>query len=194
MARLPDLPVEEEGRLTDARLRENFIERVFAYQRVRTLFDSRWVHGDLVTFHTAHKLTLMAHAPVAYTALGRLVAGGRSVARRDMAVRYTSEFMRALAAVATPKRHANVLQHMLGYFKKSIDADARAELLTLIDDYRLGRIPLIVPITLMKHHVRRQGVAYLEGQVYLPPILSAYVDATMLVVRAGGLPARSWGV
>jgi uncharacterized protein YbgA (DUF1722 family)/uncharacterized protein YbbK (DUF523 family) len=169
MARLPTLPVEEEGRLTDARLRENFIERVFAYQRVRTLFDSRWSQGDLVAFHTAHKLTLMAHSPVAYRALGQLVAGGRSTAKRELAEQYESGFMRALTVVATPKRHANVLQHMLGYFKTSIDADARAELLSVIDDYRLGRLPLIVPITLMKHHVRRQGVAYLQGQVYLQP-------------------------
>ena len=136
---------------------------------VRALFDRRWSQGDLVAFHTAHKLTLMAHSPLAYTALGRLVARGRSAPKRELADEYESAFMKALAVVATPKRHANVLQHMLGYFKTSIDADARAELLTIIDDYRLGRLPLIVPVTLMKHHVRRQGVAYLEGQVYLQP-------------------------
>jgi len=169
MTRLPNLPVEEEGRLTDARLRENFIERVFAYQRVRRLFESRWTQGGLVAFHTAHKLTLMAHSPVAYAALGRLVARGKSMPRRVLADEYESSFMRALAVVATPQKHANVLQHMLGYFKTSIDADARAELLDLIEEHRQGRVPLVVPIALMKHHVRRQGVAYLAGQVYLDP-------------------------
>jgi uncharacterized protein YbgA (DUF1722 family)/uncharacterized protein YbbK (DUF523 family) len=169
MARLPDLPVEEEGRLADPRLRENFIERVFAYRRVRVLFESRWTYGQLVAFHTAHKLTLMAHSPAAYRALGQLVANGRSTPRAEFARQYESGFMRALALVATPKRHANVLQHMLGYFKNSLDADSKKEILSLIDDHREGRVPLIVPITLMKHHVRRHRVPYLEGQVYLDP-------------------------
>jgi uncharacterized protein YbgA (DUF1722 family) len=169
IAKLPNLPVAEEGRLADARLRENFIERVFAYQRIRALFDSRWSYGDLVEFHTAHKLTLMAHSPAAYRALGRFVAAGASTPRATLARSYESAFMTALATIATPSRHANVLQHMLGYFKRTLDADARSELLALIDDHRQGRAPLVVPITLMKHHVRRQHVAYLERQVYLDP-------------------------
>ncbi|MBZ5560069.1 MAG: DUF523 and DUF1722 domain-containing protein [Acidobacteriia bacterium] len=111
MTRLPNLPVEEEGRLSDPRLRENFVERVFAFQRVRRLFSSRWTQGDLVAFHTAHKLTLMAHSPSAYRALGRLVAEGASLDRRALALRYEAEFMQALAVVATPKRHANVDPH-----------------------------------------------------------------------------------
>jgi uncharacterized protein YbgA (DUF1722 family)/uncharacterized protein YbbK (DUF523 family) len=169
MARFPTLPVEEEGRLGDPRLRENFVERVFAYRRLRTLFGGRWSVGDLVEFHTAHKLTLMAHSPSAYQALGRLVAAARERKRAELADEYERAFMKALTIVATPKRHANVLQHMLGYFKKSLDGDARAELLGLIDDHRQGRIPLVVPMTLMKHHVRRQGIAYLAGQSYLDP-------------------------
>jgi uncharacterized protein YbgA (DUF1722 family)/uncharacterized protein YbbK (DUF523 family) len=169
MTQFPTLPVEEEGRLGDPRLRENFIERVFAYRRLRTLLEGRWSVGDLVRFHTAHKLTLMAHSPSAYQALGRLVATASGRKRAELAAEYEHGFMAALTIIATPKRHANVLQHMLGYFKKSLDTDARTELLGLIDDHRQGRLPLIVPMTLMKHHVRREGVAYLAGQSYLDP-------------------------
>jgi uncharacterized protein YbgA (DUF1722 family)/uncharacterized protein YbbK (DUF523 family) len=169
LTRFPNLPVEEEGRLADSRLRENFIERVFAYHRVRALFESQWTLGDLVAFHTAHKLTLMAHAPSAYQSLGRLVATARSRGRADLAERYENAFMRALTTIATPRRHANVLQHMLGYFKKTLEADSRAEIAGLIDDHRNGLVPLIVPITLIRHHVRRQHVHYLAGQVYLDP-------------------------
>ena len=169
MARLPSLPVEEEGRLADPRLRDNFVERVFAYQRLRTLFDRRWTQGDLVRFHTAHKLTLMAHSPKAYRALGQVVAGAIRQSRADVEADYESGLMGALAEIATPRRHANVLQHMLGYFKKTLDVDARTELLDIIEQHRQERVPLVVPMTLMKHHARRQKVAYLQGQVYLDP-------------------------
>jgi uncharacterized protein YbgA (DUF1722 family)/uncharacterized protein YbbK (DUF523 family) len=169
MARLPNLPVEEEGRLGDPRLRENFVERVFVYRRLCALFEGRWRVGDVVAFHTAHKLTLMAHSPTAYRELGPLVADTKARPRAAFAEEYQSRFMRAMAMVATPKRHANVLQHMLGYFSQAIDADARNELLALIEEHRVGRVPLIVPMTLMRHHVRRQQVAYLLGQTYLEP-------------------------
>lgn len=169
MAQLPDLPVEEEGRLGDPRLRENFVERVFAYRSLRRLFTGRWTTGDVVQFHTAHKLTLMAHSPQAYRQLGQLVAEAKSHARAEFASAYQSRFMKALATVATPKRHANVLQHMLGYFSDSIDARARAELLAVIEEHRLGFVPLIVPMTLIRHYVRRLEVAYLAGQTYLEP-------------------------
>jgi uncharacterized protein YbgA (DUF1722 family)/uncharacterized protein YbbK (DUF523 family) len=169
IARMPSLPVEEEGRLSDPPLRENFIERVFAYQRLRRLFDSPWSVGDLVRFHTAHKLTLMAHSPVAYRGLGQLVANAHAHARADLEAIYQTRFMTAMSIVATPKRHANVLQHMLGYFKNTLDADARAEILELIEEHRQSTVPLIVPLTLMRHHVRRHQVTYLQGQTYLEP-------------------------
>ncbi|MGE3958109.1 MAG: YbgA family protein [Vicinamibacterales bacterium] len=169
MARMPNLPVEEEGRLGDPRLRENFVERVFAYRRLTALFAWRWTVGDVVRFHTAHKLTLMAHSPVAYRELGRLVAEAKATPRQAFATEYQERFMRALAIIATPKRHANVLQHMLGYFSKAIDEDARNELLGLIEEHRQGQVPLIVPMTLMRHHVRRQRVDYLLGQTFLEP-------------------------
>ena len=115
--RFPLLPLEEEGRLNDPRLRENFVERIFAYRRLTALFAPRWTMGDVVRFHTAHKLTLMAHKPLAYQRLGQLVASGKSAVRREFQDRYSSEFMAAMATMATPRRHTNVLQHMLGYFK-----------------------------------------------------------------------------
>jgi uncharacterized protein YbgA (DUF1722 family) len=167
--RFPSLPVEEEGRLSDPRLRENFVERVFAYSRLRRLFSGRWNLGALVRFHAAHKLILMAHSPEAYRQLGRLVARARSVGRADLERRYTQMFMSALTVIATPRRHANVLQHMAGYFKKRLDASSRAELGTAIDDYRRGLVPLVVPVTLLRLHVRVHSVAYLAGQRYLAP-------------------------
>ena len=169
VTRFPMLPVEEEGRLNDPRLRENFIERIFAYRRLMALFAARWSMGDVVRFHTAHKLTLMAHMPEAYRRLGRLVASGKSTPRREFQDRYSSEFMTALSAIATPRRQANVLQHMLGYFKQTLDRESRAELLALIQDYAGGRVPLVVPLTLFGHHIRRCGVPYLAEQVYLRP-------------------------
>ena len=167
--RFPYLPVEEEGRLTDPRLRDNFVERVFAYWRLRGLFSGRWDRGALVRFHTAHKLILMAHSPEAYQRLGRLVAGAKGTSRTVLERSYTEAFMTALAAIATPRRHTNVLQHMTGYFKKLLDQASRAELLATIDDYGRGLVPLVVPITLLRHHVRLHNVAYLAGQLYLDP-------------------------
>ncbi|HUE85410.1 MAG TPA: DUF1722 domain-containing protein [Vicinamibacterales bacterium] len=167
--RFPALPVEEEGRLLHPRLRENFVERVFAYWRLRGLFSRRWNLGALVAFHTAHKLILMAHSPAAYRELGRIVARARSIPRGELEHRYTEMFMSALTVIATPRRHANVLQHMAGYFKEHLDAESRRELGAAIADYRRGFVPLVVPMTLLRHHVRVHGIAYLAGQRYLAP-------------------------
>jgi uncharacterized protein YbbK (DUF523 family)/uncharacterized protein YbgA (DUF1722 family) len=144
--RCPNLPIEEEGRLSDPRLRDNFVERVFAYGRLRALFDGRWNQGALVRFHAAHKLTLMAHSPAAYQQLGRLVAQGASLARHDLTRQYSQAFMGALSIIATRRRHANALQHMAGYFNERLDRDSKAELLGAIDDYVRELVPLVVPI------------------------------------------------
>jgi uncharacterized protein YbgA (DUF1722 family)/uncharacterized protein YbbK (DUF523 family) len=167
--RFPGLPIEDEGRLRDARLCENFVERIFAYRRLSALFRDGWSTGDLVRFHTAHKLTLLAHQPVAYSTLGRLVAAAASMDRRELQRRYTSPFMAALATLATPPRHANVLQHMLGYFKRVLDDGSRAEVLDTIRQYVAGVVPLVVPLTLFAHHVRRHSIGYLSGQTYMRP-------------------------
>ena len=165
----PDLPVEEEGRLADPRLRENFVERVFAYRRLRNLFGGKWDTGALVRFHTAHKLILMAHSPDAYRRLGRLVARARALPAKDVERQYTGEFMSALAVIATPRKHTNVLQHMAGYLKDKLNPAAKAELHSAIDDYHRELVPLVVPLTLLRHYVRLHDVAYLAGQLYLEP-------------------------
>ena len=167
--RLPMLPVEEEGRLTDPRLRENFIERVFAYDRLTRLFDSRWTVGALVQFHTAHKMTLLAHVPDAYRRLGQLVARAKAMKRPALQRDYMTLFMETLRVLATPRRQVNVLQHMLGHLKDALDPASRHELLALIEAHGAGHVPLVVPLTLMRHHVRRCDVNYLAGQVYLDP-------------------------
>jgi len=169
LSRFPRLPVEEEGRLSDPRLRDNFIERVFAYVRLRALFAARWTIGDLVRFHTSHKMALLAHSTALYNEMGRLVAGASSLARTDIEGRYRGLFMDALGKMATARRHTNVLLHMAGHFKNLLDGDDRGELLSSIEDYRRGLVPLIVPITLIKHHVRVHHVEYLAGQIYLDP-------------------------
>jgi uncharacterized protein YbgA (DUF1722 family)/uncharacterized protein YbbK (DUF523 family) len=165
----PILPVEEEGRLHDAGLRENFVERIFAYRRLRSFFERRWSVGGLVAFHTAHKLQLMAHSPKAYQFLGRLVAAAKGIPRGELRERYQSEFMGALSRRATRSRHVNVLQHCIGHFRKRLEDESRAELAGLIEDYRGELVPLVVPITMIGHFVRRLRVEYLAGQVYLEP-------------------------
>jgi uncharacterized protein YbgA (DUF1722 family)/uncharacterized protein YbbK (DUF523 family) len=169
LARFPNLPVEEEGRLADPRLRENFIERVFAYWRLRRFFGARWTTGGLVAFHTAHKMALLAHSTTAYTTLGRLVAGAAGTPRAWLRDECEAGFMTALAGMATPRRHANVLMHMAGHLKTKLDAPSKQELLSTIDEYRRGLVPLVVPLTLLRHYVRVHQVAYLAGQTYLEP-------------------------
>jgi uncharacterized protein YbgA (DUF1722 family)/uncharacterized protein YbbK (DUF523 family) len=169
MARMPLLPVEEEGRLHDPQLRENFVERVFAYRRLKDLFHGRWTVGDLVRFHTAEKLLLLAHDTEGYRQLGRIVAKAKATSREELPGLYGEIFMRAMAKPATPGKQTNVLQHMAGYFKDSLPDDEKAELHDAIRDYRRRLVPLVVPLTLIRHHVRKLGVTYLQGQTHLAP-------------------------
>jgi uncharacterized protein YbgA (DUF1722 family)/uncharacterized protein YbbK (DUF523 family) len=169
LRKLPLLPVEEEGRLNDPLLRENFIERVFAYRRLRALFAARWTVGDLVRFHTAEKLLLLAHEPRSYQVLGRLVATARKHPRAEVETSYGETFTQALRVLATRGKNCNVLQHMAGYFKDRLGPGEKAELQETIADYRRGLVPLVVPITLLRHHLRKHGSPYLEGQSYLEP-------------------------
>jgi len=165
----PTLPIEEEGRLEDPGLRENFVERIFAYARLRALWSGRWTLRALIDFHTAHKMALLAHSTDGYRALGRLVAQAKSLPRGELRDRYEAGFMATLAKPATPGRHANVLMHLLGHLKADLDAGDKQELLALIDEQRRGHLPLVVPMTLLAHHARRVGSAYLLGQTYLTP-------------------------
>lgn len=167
IAKHPQLPIEEEGRLHDPRLRENFFEQVFAYRRLKNIFRSRWRIGDLVAFHASEKLLLMAHDPRAQTPLGRIVAEAKDRDRKAVCSEYQTGFMRILSQLATTRKHCNVLQHILGYFRKLLDTAYRQELVAVIKDFRSGLVPLIVPVTLMRHHVHRLDVEYLANQTYL---------------------------
>lgn len=169
MSRHPLIPVEEEGRLRDPRLRENFFERVFAYWRMKKLFDSRWRVGDLVRFHASEKLLLMAHDPKAHRLLGRIVAGAKGRPRRELVTEYRTSFSDILKKLATIRKHCNVLHHVLGYFKKLLTSEDRREILDVIEDFRYGHVPLVVPVTLLRHHVRCHEVTYLSDQSYLEP-------------------------
>jgi len=169
MDAFPMLPVEEEGRLTDLPLRDNFITRVFSYRRLTALRDSAPRAADLVAFHTAHKYLLLAHSPPHYARLGRLTADLRRVPRSEWIERYGRGFMEALKVKATTRKHVNVLQHIMGFFKDRLTAGEKRELLGLIADYAGGLVPLIVPITLINHYVARFEVTYVAEQVYLRP-------------------------
>ncbi|MDP1945862.1 MAG: DUF523 and DUF1722 domain-containing protein [Nitrospirota bacterium] len=165
----PLIPVEEEGRLYDAPLRENFIERVFCYRRYQDLLQTGVTRQALVQFHTIHKYLLMAHSPQQYQVLGRLVGQAEQYRPKELANRYGELFMKALAMKATVRKHVNVLQHILGYFKDRSGAQEKAELLDVIGDYHRGLTPLVVPLTLIKHYVRIFDVSYIRDQVYLNP-------------------------
>jgi len=165
----PLIPVEEEGRLNDPYLRENFIERIFTMKRWRETLAKRRSVGTLVDFHTRHKLLILSHRPKHYRAMGKLVATGKSLPIKELYATYEATLTEALRLRTTLKKNRNVLQHMLGYFKKQLTPDEKQELLEIIDDYRKGLVPLVVPITLFNHYVRKYQQPYLARQVYLRP-------------------------
>jgi uncharacterized protein YbgA (DUF1722 family)/uncharacterized protein YbbK (DUF523 family) len=165
----PLLPVEEDGRLHDVILRENFIERIFTLKRWREIFSRKISRGDLVVFHTRHKLLILSHSTKHCQTMGKLIASLKDIPFKELYTHYERLLMEALALKATRKKHANVLQHMMGYFKKQLASDEKQELLDSIDHYREGSIPLIVPITLINHYVRKYDQPYLKQQNYLNP-------------------------
>jgi len=165
----PLIPVEEEGRLCDPTLRENFIERVFCYRRWQDLVQSGVTRQALVQFHAIHKYLLLAHHPQQCEVLGRLIGQAHHHRPKELAHRYGKLFMKALAVKATVRKHVNVLQHILGYFKERLGAHEKAELLGVIGDYHHGLTPLIVPLTLIRHYVQIFDVTYILDQVYLNP-------------------------
>ena len=169
MDQFPLLPVEEDGRMHDPVIRENFIERIFVYRRWRELVAGRRKISALIEFHMRHKLLILSHSPVIYREMGRLVAGVKEVGLNESFERYQALLMEALRLKATVKKHINVLQHMAGYFKKELSPDEKKELLTIIDRYGRELVPLIVPITLLDHYVRKYDQTYLKQQLYLNP-------------------------
>jgi uncharacterized protein YbgA (DUF1722 family)/uncharacterized protein YbbK (DUF523 family) len=169
MEHFPFLPVEEEGRMHDPSIRENFIERIFALSRWRDLIAGNGSRGGLIDFHAKHKFLILSHSNKHYREMGRLVAASKRIPTKELFEKYQTSLMEALKLRATPKKNANVLMHMAGYFKDKITADEKAELLEVIDLYRRELLPLIAPITLVNHYVRKYDQPYLRGQYYLNP-------------------------
>ena len=169
MEHFPLLPVEEEGRLHDPKLRENFIESIFTLKRWRDLLKDHPTRGKLVAFHTEHKLLILSHSPKHSQLMGKLVAGAKQIPPGKLYREYEALFVAALMVKTTVKKNTNVLQHMMGYFKKELSPDEKQELIEVIDGYHEGLAPLIVPITLLRHYVRKYDQPYLKEQVYLNP-------------------------
>ena len=169
MEHFPLIPVEEDGRLHDPILRENFIERVFVFKRWRETLSEKESRGDLVNYHTKHKMLILSHSPEHHRIMGKLVARAKDIPLKDLHKQYQKLFMEALRLKSTPKKNTNVLTHILGYFKKQLSADEKQELLEIIDLYRGASVPLIVPITLINHYVRKYDQPYLKEQYYLNP-------------------------
>jgi len=169
MTQFPLVPVEEEGRLCDPALRENFIERVFSYRRYQDLLQKGPTRGAVVQFHTIHKYLLLSHSQPHYQALGRLVGQADRHRPRQLALKYGELFMKALTVKATVRKHVNVLQHILGFFESHLSAQEKRELLGVIEDYHRELTPLIVPLTLIRHYVNLFEVEYIRDQVYLNP-------------------------
>lgn len=169
MEYFPLLPVEDEGRLHDPRLRENFIERIFVFKRWRETLSKGKRPGQLVDFHMQHKLLIMAHSPKHYRDMGKLVANQNKISLKDLYSQYQILLMESLAFKATVKKNTNVLYHLMGYFKNLLTSDEKQELLEVIGYYHQDHLPLIVPITLINHYVRKYAQPYLKQQVYLNP-------------------------
>jgi len=169
MEHFPLLPVEDEGRLHDPGLRENFIERIFALRRWREVLHSKQSRGSVVDFHTKHKLLILSHSPKHYQMMGMLVAKAKDLPIKELYQQYQTILMEALKLKITTKKNSNVLMHMMGYFKEQLSSDEKKELLEVIDFYRKNHIPLIVPITLINHYVRKYDQPYLKQQAYLNP-------------------------
>ena len=169
MEHFPLTPVEEDGRLHDPLLRENFIERIFTYRRYRNVMEEKKRIRSLVDFHTRNKLLLMAHSPKHLQQMGYLVAHAKQISKKEFIAQYEKLLMEAMSIKPSTAKHTNVLHHIMGYFKKDLSTDEKRELLQVVDEYRQGIIPLIVPVTLMNHYVRKYDEAYLKEQVYLNP-------------------------
>ena len=169
MMHFPLIPAEDDGRLHDPKIRENFIERIFALRRWRRTAAGGKKMGNLVDFHTRNKLLVLSHSQKHARLMGKLVAAGKQMSMTDLFSQYEAALMEALALKTTPKKHMNVLQHLMGYFKKQLSADEKQELLEIFDQYRREYVPLVVPITLINHFVRKYDQQYLKLQTYLNP-------------------------
>lgn len=165
----PLLPVEESGRLSDSLLRENFITRVFAYHNWQQLKQEGLSHKGIIEFHSRYKYVLMAHSPANYVELGRMLADAGKQDIELLAESYFESLMTQLKRLASRKTHTNVLMHLQGYLKTVLSPAEKQELVKLIEQYRTAQVPLIVPITLLKHHFNNHPNDYIAKQAYLQP-------------------------
>ena len=169
MDHFPRIPVEDDGRLHNPAIRENFIERIFSLKRWRDIAAKSPRIGKLVDFHSRNKLLLLSHSQKHYRLMGKLVANGKKLTPRKLFDQYEQLLLEALALKTTAKKNNNVLQHLMGYFKKQLTADEKQELLEVFEQYRKGYVPLLVPLTLINHYVRKYDQPYLKIQTYLNP-------------------------
>jgi len=169
MKRFPLIPVEDDGRLNDPGLRENFIERIFTVHRWQNFLNHDPDVKGLIQFHTEHKLQIMAHSPKGLRDLGKQVAKANKANLSGTLKSYYSTLMTLLKLAATTKKNVNVLYHIMGYFKKQLSADEKQELIEIIENYHKKQVPLIVPLTLLNHYVRKYNITYLKQQIYLNP-------------------------
>ena len=169
MERFPVLPVEDDRRLHDDGLHDSFIERLFTYDRWREMESSGMTAGKLVEFHTRHELLILSHSRKTLTELGALVARSGKERPAELYGSYIETLMNGLKLLATVKKNADVLMHIMGYFKKGLSGDEKKELFEVIERYRAGQIPLVVPVTLLNHYARKYRPEYLQGQYYLAP-------------------------
>ena len=167
--KFPLVPTEDEGRLNDPMIRENFIVKVFSFSRLKDLFKINFSIGKLVRFHTQQKFLLLAHSRKYYDELGQLVAKSKSLTKEVLKEEYGKTFMKALTFKATPKKNTDVLLHMMGFLKKVLSKGEKEDILNTIQDYRRGLFPLIVPVTLIRHQAKKHNIEYLKDQAYLNP-------------------------
>jgi len=169
MRQFPLIPVIDDGRLHDPPLRENFVERVFVYQRWKDFLKKSPSIKDLVAFHTEHKLLILSHSPKHLSVLGKLVADAKQIERKELFTRYMTLLMEGLQLIASVNKNTNVLMHIAGYFRKNLSPHDKQELLEIIDQYHRKYVPLIVPIVIINHYVRKFDEPYLKIQSYLNP-------------------------
>lgn len=169
LADMPHLPVEEEGRLNDQKLRENFIVRVFAYYRLQKLFGRSFSRSEMIAFHAREKYLLRAHSHKHLKTLGQLVARIKQIKPAAFRDEYLQQFMTCLSYQSTIRKNTDVLFHLMGYFKKSLEPIEKKSLVGTIEDYHAGLVPLVAPLTLIKHYVARFDLALLRDQTYLNP-------------------------
>ena len=165
----PLVPVEDEGRLHDPVIRENFIVRIFCFHRLQLLVRKSFSIGSLVRFHTRHKFLILSHSRKKYDDMGQLVANAKKIKTAELKTRYSKLFMAALTYKSTPKKNTDVLLHMTGFLKKILTREEKKNILSVIEDYRNELLPLVVPVTLIYHQVKKHNIEYLLDQVYLNP-------------------------